>query len=106
MRVDAAAGATRAVRADAPNEDAVLELPHIPLYAVVDGPGGPTPARVALEVLARRAEELQTLAGRVLDEPTSSHRLAVTRFFEVVLAEASAAVSAAAIAEQSPHATA
>jgi len=78
------------------NEDGVLSLSKVPLYAVADGTGGPEAGRVALTVLKDLAAELAAKNADVASAPTSTSRLAVGRFLENAFAKANTAVHEAA----------
>lgn len=78
------------------NEDGVLSLSRVPLYAVADGTGGPEAGRVALTVLKDLAQELAAKNADVASAPTSSSRLAVGRLLEAAFAKANTAVHEAA----------
>lgn len=78
------------------NEDGVLSLSKVPLYAVADGTGGPEAGRVALTVLKDLAAELAAKNADVASSPTSTSRLAVGRFLENAFAKANSAVHEAA----------
>lgn len=83
-------------RARKTNEDGVLSLSKVPLYAVADGTGGPEAGRVALTVLKDLAAELAAKNADVASAPTSTSRLAVGRFLENAFARANTAVHEAA----------
>lgn len=78
------------------NEDGVLSLSRVPLYAVADGTGGPEAGRVALTILKDLAPQLAAKNADVAQSPTSGSRLAVGRFLESAFARANAAVHEAA----------
>lgn len=79
-------------RARKTNEDGVLSLSKVPLFAVADGTGGPEPARVALTVLKDEAANLAARNAVVAAVPSSSSRLAVGRFLESLFSKANTAV--------------
>lgn len=79
-------------RARKSNEDGVLSLSKVPLYAVADGTGGPEPARVALTTLKDQAPQLVAKVADVLSNPSSASRLAIGRALEALFAHANAAV--------------
>jgi serine/threonine protein phosphatase PrpC len=74
------------------NEDGVLSLSKVPLYAVADGTGGPEAGRVALTVLKDLAPQLAAKNADVARSPTSGSRIAVGRFLEAAFAKANTAV--------------
>lgn len=78
------------------NEDGVLSLNKVPLWAVADGTGGPEPARIALTVLKDDAAQLAAKNAAVAASPSSTARLAVGRFLEALFKKANAAVFDAA----------
>lgn len=78
------------------NEDGVLSLSKVPLWAVADGTGGPEPARIALTALKDEAAQLGHKNAAVATSPSSSARLGVGRFLEALFKKANAAVLDAA----------
>lgn len=78
------------------NEDALLCLPRVPLFAVADGTGGIEPARAALAALEREVVALGDKNAVVAAEPTSRSRLALARHLEGLFAKANTAVFEAA----------
>ncbi len=78
------------------NEDGVLSLSKVPLWAVADGTGGPEPARVALTVLKENAQHLAAKNQEVLVNPSTTARLGVGRFLESLFTKANVAVFEAA----------
>lgn len=74
------------------NEDGVLSLGKVPLYAVADGTGGPEAGRVALTTLKEQSPQLAARNADVAAAPTSTSRLAVGRLLESIFAKANAAV--------------
>ena len=75
------------------NEDAVLRLSRIPLYAVADGMGGPgagdVAAQLALQVLNKYGGEVRTYNRRVAEERTTQNRLALSTKLDQVFNEGS-----------------
>lgn len=78
------------------NEDGVLSLTKVPLWAVADGTGGPEPARVALTVLKDNSAQLAAKNADVALTPNTTSRLAVGRYLEALFAKANVAVFDAA----------
>ncbi len=78
------------------NEDGVLCLAKIPLFAVADGTGGREASRAALTVLHEESPQLVARGAEVAANPNTASRLAIGRFLEGVFANANAAVHAAA----------
>lgn len=78
------------------NEDGVLSLSKVPLYAVADGTGGPEAGRVALTVLKDQSPHLAAKNADVAASPTTTSRLAVGRFLDAIFTKANAAVHEAA----------
>lgn len=92
VRIKAAVYRSDVGRGRKTNEDGVLCLTKVPLFAVADGTGGPEPARVALTVLRDEAQNLAARNSVVAAMPSSSSRLAVGRFLESLFAKANTAV--------------
>jgi len=78
------------------NEDGVLCLSQVPLFAVADGTGGREPARVALTALERERTTLAEKNARVRDDASTTSRLALGRFLEAAFARANGEVFEAA----------
>jgi protein phosphatase len=74
------------------NEDGVLSLSKIPLYAVADGTGGPEAARTSLMLLKDNAAQLAARNSDVAASPSSTSRLAVGRLLDVLFSKANTAV--------------
>jgi protein phosphatase len=74
------------------NEDGVLSLSKVPLYAVADGTGGPEAARIALVTLKDNAPQVAARNSDVAASPDSKSRLAVGRLLNVLFSKANAAV--------------
>lgn len=68
------------------NEDALLELEEIPLFAVADGMGqdgaGTYAAQIAVDQVIREADGLQELFQRVAEDRTTTSRLRVVESFD------------------------
>lgn len=68
------------------NEDAVLRLPKVPVFAVADGMGGPgagdLAAGLVLEMVKRQVEQLQQANERVENKRSTTARLALGRLFD------------------------
>ncbi len=77
------------------NEDGVLAMSKVPLWAVADGTGGVEPARVALMTLKDNAQQLASKNADVAANPSSASRLAVGRHLEAMFAKANIAVAEA-----------
>ncbi len=77
------------------NEDGVLAMSKVPLWAVADGTGGVEPARIALMTLKEHAGQLAAKNLDVAASPSSASRLAVGRHLEAMFAKANIAVSEA-----------
>jgi len=92
MEIVGTAWACDVGRVKARNEDAVLGVADVPLFAVADGSGGVEPAETCLAVLRAQAEELRRHGVRLSGQIDSSSRLEVGRFFDTVFNEASRAV--------------
>jgi protein phosphatase len=78
------------------NEDAVLRLPEVPLYAIADGMGGPgagdVAASYALEFVKGRAEALKAANARVAESRSTADRLALVRLVDEIFNQASRGV--------------
>ena len=75
------------------SEDAVLSDPHVPVYAVADGAGGPEAAQHALDIVKREGPALRERLSKIAADPSSSNRVALTRTFEAIFTEASQRVA-------------
>jgi serine/threonine protein phosphatase PrpC len=75
------------------NEDAILKVPGVPLFAVADGMGGPgagdVAANVVLDTLKAYADELAALNARVAESQSTADRLALGKLFDTVFNQAS-----------------
>jgi PPM family protein phosphatase len=95
LRITQAVGATHA-GSRPHNEDAVLRLSKIPLFAVADGMGGPgageVAANIALNVLKQFAPELKKHNRAVSRERTTSNRLALGQSLDQLFNTASRAI--------------
>ncbi len=61
------------------NDDGMLALNRVPLFAIADGKGGPEAARVTLTCLKERSPELTPLLAQAAAHPGASERVAVER---------------------------
>ena len=84
MRVAEARALTHRGAKKKENEDGLLQIPDVPLYAVVDGRAGREAQDFALNVLRKRTRSLYRQIQKVANSATSSNRLAVGAFFEEV----------------------
>lgn len=70
------------------NEDAVLRLPDLLLFAVADGMGadgaGAAAASIAVDQVVRESHDLQALFERVAEDRTSTSRLRVVETFDAL----------------------
>lgn len=68
------------------NEDAVLRLPKVPVFAVADGMGGPgagdIAAGIVLDIVKQRSELLNTANLKVGDDRSTNARLGLGRVFD------------------------
>lgn len=68
------------------NEDAVLRLPKVPVFAVADGMGGPGAGDIAaglvLDLVRQHGTELQAANEKVRDDRSTSSRLSLGRVFD------------------------
>lgn len=94
MKISDAMAVTHPGRKRANNEDGLLQIPEVPLYAVVDGSGGTQPAQVALDVLRRHSRALLDCVAVIRQDSASANRLALGTFWEGVFAEASERIAA------------
>ena len=90
MAIDVAlvAGASDHASGAEENEDRILELPDQGIFAIADGAGGAEGAERAIGTLRRSAPSLAEFVGKVADDPSSSARLSVGRFFERIFQRA------------------
>jgi len=77
------------------NQDGVLSLARVPLFAVADGNGGAEAARIALTVFKDQSVHLTSRNAAVATNPNTSTRLAVGRFFQSAFDKANAALQEA-----------
>ena len=81
------------------NEDALLCLPELPLYAVADGMGGEdageVAAHLAIDQLITQGPELRKLNAEVANDRTSDNRLRLVRAYDKVFNDASAVIKEA-----------
>ncbi|MFT7579575.1 MAG: serine/threonine protein phosphatase PrpC [Myxococcota bacterium] len=70
------------------NQDGVLALKRVPLYAIADGTGGIDAARLTLVTLKEQGKHLTQKNDAVAMNPNTSSRLAVGAFFQAALDEA------------------
>ncbi|MBT3221149.1 MAG: cyclic nucleotide-binding domain-containing protein [Proteobacteria bacterium] len=95
MRIVQAVGATHPGSREH-NEDALLRLSKLPLFAVADGMGGPgagdVAANIALTVLKQYAPELKKHNRSVARERTTSNRLALGEALDEMFNKASRAI--------------
>lgn len=92
VRIKSAVYRSDVGRARKTNEDGVLSLTKVPLWAVADGTGGPEPARVALTVLKDNSAQLAAKNADVEVNANTTSRLAVGRYLESLFAKANVAV--------------
>lgn len=92
MRIRRALAVTDVGKRMSENQDAVLEAPDVPLYAIADGTGGLEGAQRALQVLQRHTGVLKERVKAVASNASSTSRLSIGRFFESVFDEANQAV--------------
>jgi len=100
MRIANAVAVTHSGRKRQRNEDALLQIPDIPLYAVVDGSGDPVAADVALDVLRANVRELARKIDAIRRDQKSKTRLDLGAFFNTVFHEAGRRIAAAGADEQ------
>ncbi|PKN58029.1 MAG: hypothetical protein CVU56_07750 [Deltaproteobacteria bacterium HGW-Deltaproteobacteria-14] len=74
------------------NQDGVLSLNKVPLYAVADGAGGSEAARLALTTLKEHSAHLGPCIAAVASNPSTTTRLAVRHFFQGAFTRANAAL--------------
>ncbi len=99
MRIRKAVGITWA-GARGHNEDGLLRLDSIPLYAVADGDGGPgvgdVAADMALRAIEARSEDLARLNRSVAHRRSSTNRLALGELLDQVFNDAGRKIQAEA----------
>ncbi|MCB9736713.1 MAG: cyclic nucleotide-binding domain-containing protein [Deltaproteobacteria bacterium] len=82
MRIQRVAYRTEQGRERKSNHDGLLALKSGPLFAVADGNGGHDAARVVLETLKEQCAVLAQRNTDVAENPNTTSRLALGRFFE------------------------
>ncbi|TNF26618.1 MAG: cyclic nucleotide-binding domain-containing protein [Deltaproteobacteria bacterium] len=87
------------------NQDGVLSLNKVPLYAVADGAGGSDAARLALLTLKDHGANLSARIEAVASNPSTTTRLAVRHFFQGAFTHANAALREANEGRTSPLST-
>ena len=99
MRVVDEAGITHPGAREA-NDDELLRLPDLSIFAVADGMGdngeGAAAARLALEVVRQRAQEVHVVNEAVAGDPAAVNRLRLRTSFEQLFHEAGRRVRSAA----------
>lgn len=75
-------------------QDVVLEMSDVPLYAVADGVNGAEAGRVAIEVLRARADVIAEHGKKVASDHSTGTRLAIGQYFETVFDECGKAIRA------------
>lgn len=96
MRVTQVAGATHP-GARAANEDAILRLPHVPLFAVADGSGGArgtgeAAANLALATVEERAARIEPWLAAVAAAHSTTDRLGLAHALHELFEAASVAI--------------
>jgi PPM family protein phosphatase len=93
VRIRQAVAGTHAGAVRSFNEDAVLRLGRVPLYAIADGMGGPgagdVAAQVSLDVIKRHAMAIRDRNTAVARARTPENRRALHKTFETVFNRAS-----------------
>ncbi|MFK7931790.1 MAG: protein phosphatase 2C domain-containing protein [Myxococcota bacterium] len=88
------------------NEDAVLRLGRVPLYAISDGMGGAgagdVAAQLALDVIKRHAMAVRDQNTLLADERSPEHRRALQRHFDTLFNKASRAIREEAARRNQP----
>jgi len=74
------------------NQDGVLCLNRVPLYAVADGAGGVEAARTVLTLMKEQAAHLAPRIAAVASTPNTTARLAVSHFFQAAVSRANTAL--------------
>ncbi len=74
------------------NEDAILNAPDLPLFAVVDGTGGPQVGKFVCRVLEQAGDVLRRHGRRVRRDGSTASRIAVGQFFEKAFEKVSEAI--------------
>jgi len=87
------------------NQDGVLALNKVPLYALADGAGGSEAARLALLTLKEHAGRLRERVVAVASNPNTTTRLAIRHFFQGAFTHANAALREASEGRLSPLST-
>lgn len=96
MRIRQAVAGTHAGAIRTFNEDAVLRLGRVPLYAIADGMGGAgagdIAAQLALDVIKRHAMAVRDQNSLLAQERSPEHRRALQRHFDNLFNKASQAI--------------
>lgn len=96
MRIRQAVAGTHAGAVRTFNEDAVLRLGRVPLYAIADGMGGPdagdVAAQLALDVIKRHAMMIRDQNAALARERSVDHRRAIQRSLDALFNRASQAI--------------
>lgn len=92
VEITRAAAVTSARTGSEVNEDAILKLEELGLYAIADGWNGPAAAETAIATLRRSSKALHDTIAKVAKNRSSAARLSVGRFFERVFQRAGDAV--------------
>ena len=93
MQIKNVAAVTHSGRRRKRNEDAVLQIPEVPFYAVADGSGDPRAAEAALNVLRENMRHLATQVKAIGQNQKSATRLGLGAFFDDVFHDAGDRVS-------------
>lgn len=96
MRIRQAVAGTHAGAVRTFNEDAVLRLGRVPLYAIADGMGGPeagdVAAQLTLDVIKRHAMAIRDLNATLAKERSAENRRAMQRSMDSLFNRASQAI--------------
>ncbi len=96
MHIRQAVGATHPGRVRTLNEDAMLRMGKVPLYAVADGMGGEgagdRASEMALDMLKANLGEMRKLLSSINEQQTTNNRLALGGVLQEVFSKASRAI--------------
>ena len=100
LRVRQAVGGSHKGQRSPVNEDALLRLSEVPVYAVADGMGGEgcgdVAANTALAMVKRRAPQLKQFNSSIFDDQSTKNRLSLMSFMDRVFNGASREIRQAA----------
>ncbi len=94
MQIVDAVAVTHTGRKRRVNEDGLLQVPGVPLYAVIDGSGGTDAAKIGLDVLRSNTRMLARKIAAIQNDRKSETRLELGEVFNRVFHEAGRKIAA------------